>query len=78
MKILVTNDDGIWSEGLWAVVDAMKDAGEVFVVAPDRDRSGVGGSLTLRTPLRATEVPSQVTEGFGGIKAYAVEGTPRR
>ena len=76
MKILVTNDDGIWSEGLWAVVDAMKDAGEVFVVAPDRDRSGVGGSLTLRTPLRATEVPSQVTEGFGGIKAYAVEGTP--
>ena len=76
MKILVTNDDGIHSPGLWAAVDALKDAGEVFVVAPDRDQSGVGASLTLRAPIRASEFPVPVTAGVNGIKAYSVEGTP--
>ena len=76
MKILVTNDDGIRSPGLWAAVEALKDAGEIFVVAPDREQSGVGASLTLHVPIRANEVPSAVEGGINGIRAYSVEGTP--
>ena len=59
LRILVTNDDGIDSPGLWAAVEALKDAGDIFVVAPDRDQSGVGASLTLHSPIRAKEVPPQ-------------------
>ena len=77
MKILVTNDDGIHSPGLWAAVEALKDAGEIFVVAPDREQSGVGASLTLHAPIRAREVsPPGMNVSINGIKAYAVEGTP--
>ena len=76
MKILVTNDDGIHSPGLWAAVEALREAGEIFVVAPDRDQSGVGASLTLHAPVRAAEVPPQVEGSTNGIRAYSVEGTP--
>ena len=47
MKILVINDDGIASPGLWAAVRALRKVGEVFAVAPAREQSGVGASLTL-------------------------------
>ena len=46
MKILVINDDGIASPGLWAAVRALRKVGEVFAVAPAREQSGVGASLT--------------------------------
>lgn len=72
MQILVTNDDGINAEGLWALVRELKDVGKVTVVAPDRDQSGVGTAVTLRQPLRFIEVKSPVS----GVKAYSVEGTP--
>ncbi len=72
MRILATNDDGIHSPGLWAVVEALRDMAEVVVVAPDREQSGVGTAITLSQPIRATEVVPQAN----GIKAYAVEGTP--
>ena len=72
MKVLVTNDDGVNSPGLWAVVEALRDMAEVVVVAPDRDQSGVGPSLTLRAPVRATEVAPAVD----GVTTYSVEGTP--
>jgi len=72
MKILVTNDDGVNSPGLWAVVDALCDMAEVVVVAPDRDQSGVGTALTLRAPVRATKV----TPFVDGVITYSVEGTP--
>jgi 5'-nucleotidase len=52
MKILVINDDGITSPGLWAAVRALRKVGEVFVLAPDRQQSGVGASLTLFAPVR--------------------------
>ncbi|MCI0879522.1 MAG: 5'/3'-nucleotidase SurE, partial [Chloroflexi bacterium] len=48
MKILLINDDGIHAPGLWAAAGALRHAGDVFVVAPDREQSGVGSSLTLR------------------------------
>ncbi len=72
MKILVTNDDGIYAPGLWAAVEALKKVGEVVVVAPDREQSGVGPSVSLHSPLRAVEVVPVVA----GIQSFAVEGTP--
>lgn len=72
MRILATNDDGINSPGLWAVVEAVRDLAEVVVVAPDREQSGVGTAITLNQPVRAAEVVPQAV----GAKAYAVEGTP--
>jgi 5'-nucleotidase len=65
--ILVSNDDGIHSEGIVALADALRDLGEVVVVAPDRERSAVSHSLTLHRPLRV--------EDLGGGR-FAVNGTP--
>lgn len=68
MRILVSNDDGINSEGLHSLVELAKNlADEVFVVAPDRDQSAASHSLSLHTPLRA----DRIAENF-----YSVEGTP--
>ncbi|MEM8961768.1 MAG: 5'/3'-nucleotidase SurE [Acidobacteriota bacterium] len=67
MRILVTNDDGIFSEGITALAEAVSELGEVVVVAPDREQSASGHSLTLHRPLRIR----QVREHW-----YAVDGTP--
>ena len=67
MLILVTNDDGIHSYGLQALSKSLSTLGTVVVVAPDRERSAVGHSLTLHSPLRADEI----TAG-----RFAVSGTP--
>lgn len=72
MKFLLTNDDGIASPALAAIVDVMKEYGEVFVVCPDKDMSAVGHSITFREPLRVLE-----TTVFGrNVKAWTVSGTP--
>ncbi len=65
--ILVANDDGIHSEGLGALADALGGLGEVVVVAPDREQSAVSHSLTLHRPLRVNAV---------GERRWAVDGTP--
>lgn len=65
--ILVTNDDGVHSPGLIALIKAMKGLGDVRVAAPDRERSAAGHSLTLHRPLRAEEIRENV---------WAVNGTP--
>ncbi len=67
MLILVTNDDGVRSLGLHALADQLRALGEVFVVAPDRNRSAVGHALTLDQPLRAEEIEPGI---------YSVDGTP--
>ena len=67
MRILITNDDGIFSEGLRELADAMGRIGEVVVVAPDREQSASGHSLTLNRPLRLQKVRDHW---------YAVDGTP--
>lgn len=72
LKILVTNDDGVHSRGLWSLVEALKDVGEVSVVAPDRNMSGIGTALTLLAPLRVQEVASPID----GVQALSVQGTP--
>jgi 5'-nucleotidase len=65
--VLVTNDDGIHAAGLRALAAALEDLGEVWVVAPDRERSAVGHSLTLHRPLRVDPA---------GERRYAVNGMP--
>jgi 5'-nucleotidase len=71
MKILLTNDDGIYADGLWALYRQFSPKHSVTVVAPDRERSAVGHGITLDRPLRASEICIQ-----NGIRGYAVTGTP--
>ncbi len=72
MKILVTNDDGIFAQGLWTLVKQLKSIAQVIVVAPDREQSAIGTAVTLRQPLRVQRVRPMVS----GIETYSVEGTP--
>ncbi len=72
MKILVTNDDGIFAEGLWILARELKNIAQVVVVAPDREQSAIGTAVTLSQPLRARRVKPMVP----GVEAYSVEGTP--
>jgi len=65
--ILVSNDDGIRAGGLRALVASLEAVGEVVVIAPDREQSATGHSLTLRRPLRVTSVEANW---------YSVDGTP--
>lgn len=65
--ILVTNDDGIHAPGLRALASAMRDVGDVTVVAPSHERSASSQSLTLRQPIYCDQIAE---------REYAVEGTP--
>lgn len=67
MKILISNDDGVYAPGLAELAKALAPLGEILVVAPDRNRSGASNSLTLDRPLEAFEHEN----GFIGIN-----GTP--
>lgn len=71
MRILVSNDDGIDSPGILALVHSMRELGEVTVVAPDRQQSAVGHSLTLSNPLRVTKFHRD-----GEMFGFSVNGTP--
>ncbi len=66
-RILVTNDDGVHSEGIKVLAEALKGLGEVTVVAPLAEASAIGHALTLRRPLRLETFSERV---------YAVDGTP--
>jgi len=65
--ILVTNDDGVHAPGIRALAASLARLGEVCVVAPDREVSACGQSLTLKHPLRAEQIEPRV---------WAVDGTP--
>lgn len=67
MKVLITNDDGIASAGLSALVSAIKGIADVIVVAPDTEQSAVGHAITVSFPLRVTEIRKDW---------YSVSGTP--
>ena len=66
-RILITNDDGVHSEGIRALAAALAPLGQVTVVAPIQESSAIGHALTLRRPLRIDPV---------GGEFYAVDGTP--
>lgn len=65
--ILVTNDDGINAPGIHALAKAMSEIGEVYIVAPDRERSAVSHMLTMHRPLKVEELRERV---------YSANGTP--
>lgn len=71
-KILITNDDGIEADGLIRLAAAAKRFGEVWVVAPDSQRSAMSHSVTLRESFEAWDVDFPVD----GVHAYACTGTP--
>ena len=66
-RILVTNDDGIYSEGIRKLADALRAVGDVTVVAPDREQSAASHALTLNRPLRMMQLQEN---------EYIVDGTP--
>jgi len=66
-RILITNDDGIYSEGLRKLAEALKPAGEIIIVAPDREQSAASHALTLNRPLRLLQLEEN---------EWIVDGTP--
>src|SRR5690554_3348350 len=72
MRILVTNDDGIYSPGIAALARVAKRFGDVRVVAPDVEQSSMGHAVTHSRPLRCKRSPIE----FKNIEAYRVNGTP--
>ena len=73
MNILISNDDGIAANGIRALTEALSKKHNVYVVAPDRERSAAGHSLTLHTPLRVEELDE---EKHGARKTWVTTGTP--
>jgi len=73
-QILLTNDDGIDSPGLWAAAEYLAPLGFVTVVAPRQQWSGAGRSLPLHTEGRIAI--QEITVGRENWKAYAVDGSP--
>jgi 5'-nucleotidase len=71
MRLLLTNDDGVHSDGILAMRNALSEIGEVFVVAPERPRSAVGHAITLHKPLRLSK--SRMADGSA---AWSTNGTP--
>lgn len=69
--ILVSNDDGITSKGIWTLVTVMKEIGDVLVVAPDSPQSGMGHAITVGESLRLEE-----NFIFEGVRAFECSGTP--
>lgn len=70
--ILVTNDDGITAPGIKNLVEAVKDLGDVVVVAPDKPQSGMGHAITIGVPLRL----NKVDDLFEGVESWQTSGTP--
>ena len=71
MKILLTNDDGIYAPGLMALYTELKDDFDLTVVAPESEMSAVGHAITLDSPLRVREINKN-----GSFFGFAVTGTP--
>ena len=72
MKILISNDDGIVASGIRALVEALSRENDVYVIAPDRERSAAGHSLTLHSPIRVEELEPKL----GAKRNWVTTGTP--
>jgi 5'-nucleotidase len=72
LRILLTNDDGIFADGLTVLRRAFEGLAEIYVIAPDRERSATGHSITVHRPLRVRGA------GFKGkgVRGWVVDGTP--
>jgi len=71
MKVLLTNDDGIYAPGLEAVCKELQTVAQVKVVAPEAEQSAVGHAITIYNPLRVTEIHKN-----GHFFGYGINGTP--
>ncbi len=71
-KILITNDDGIEADGIVRLAEVAKEYGEVWVIAPEHQRSAASHCITLRAPVSVREYDFPVE----GVRAYACGGTP--
>lgn len=71
MRILLTNDDGVFADGIFFLYQELKSMGEVCVVAPAVEQSATGHAITLYHPLRVKKITRE-----RGYAAYAVNGTP--
>src|SRR5438876_8732099 len=67
IRILVTNDDGVHSDGIKALAEALQPLGEITIVAPTQEASAIEHALTLRRPLRLEQIAD---------RTFAVDGTP--
>jgi len=67
MLILLSNDDGIHSPGIHILAETLRSIGDVYIIAPDRERTAASHALTLHKPLRIEEI---------GDRVYSVNGTP--
>jgi 5'-nucleotidase len=70
MRILIVNDDGIYSPGILALAQVARDFGQVILVAPDAERSSTGHAVTHSRPLSYRKTP------VAGFDAFRVDGTP--
>jgi len=73
MNILISNDDGIAANGIRALTEELAKKHNVYVIAPDRERSAAGHSLTLHTPLRVEELEQTKN---GAKRTWVTTGTP--
>jgi len=79
MKILISNDDGIWAEGISSLSSVLAKSHEVYVCAPDRERSATGHSMSLHkplmvTPMKASDINSNAQEKIDAEILIIVEG----
>ena len=72
LNIVITNDDGIYSEGIIALASEIKKMANVTVVAPDRERSATAHAITMHKPLRVEKINMPISE----VPGYKVNGTP--
>ncbi|NLV15727.1 MAG: 5'/3'-nucleotidase SurE [Syntrophomonadaceae bacterium] len=73
MRILLTNDDGIYSPGIHQLAETLAEMGDVYVVAPDRERSATGHGITVYKPILIERMDSLIQSAKA---AWAVYGTP--
>ena len=71
MKILITNDDGIFSSGIYALWEVAKEFGSVYVVAPNSQKSATGHSITISKPLFVDNIKRR-----NGFEGTSVTGSP--
>ncbi len=69
--ILITNDDGVSAPGIQNLVEAVKDLGQIVVVAPDKPQSGMGHAITIGQPLRLHKI-----QAIENVETWSCTGTP--
>ncbi|MGA2368008.1 MAG: 5'/3'-nucleotidase SurE [Dehalococcoidia bacterium] len=75
MRILITNDDGIYARGMWELANILKQIGEVVILAPDRGIPGQGAKVTIEGWIKIRSISPRLN-GMDEMRCYSAEGTP--